>query len=316
MLMFEQLVTAGETWKDQLDIEKLLKTPRRTNRDRIFTVNDKYGFGRSLKLYAGIPEQDSIHGILPHGAAPYGDLGGEPEAPKQELIDKIPCIFTSNDRCFNAFWNAGKRHLFPIGLTSIYTHECIKQEKRTCQGSLFFRSHSTPAVIDSLDDEQAINWLKSLPKSFHPINISVFPFDYHRGIYKRYQEAGFRLVCAGTEYDEGFIWRHLHLIKSHRYILSTGMGTHIFHSVMCGKPTLVRRIDENYTAKHRDFQKTNSQAVGYLQLANHFTQEGEEPNKKQVDLANEFLGTKHLASPETLRRFMELAKQIHERSQN
>ena len=123
-------------------------------------------------------------------------------------------------------------------------------------------------------------------------------------------------MCAGTEYDEGFIWRHLHLIKSHRYILSTGMGTHIFHSVMCGKPTLVRKIDGNYTAKHRDFQKTISQAVGYLQLANHFTQEGEEPNKKQVDLANEFLGTKHLASPETLRRFMELAKQIHERSQN
>ena len=60
--MLEQLVTAGETWKDQLDIEKLLKEPRRINRDCIHTVNDKYGFGRSLKLYAGIPEQDSITG--------------------------------------------------------------------------------------------------------------------------------------------------------------------------------------------------------------------------------------------------------------
>ena len=316
MLMLEQLVTAGETWKDQLDIEKLLKTPRRTNRDRIYTVNDKYGFGRSLKLYAGIPDQDSIHGIVPHGADAYGDLTGEAEAPKQELIDRIPCIFTSSDRCFNAFWNAGKRHLFPIGLASIYTHECIKREKRTCQGSLFFRSHSTPAVINSLDDEQAINWLKSLPKRFHPINISVFPFDYHRGVYRQYKESGFRLVCAGTEYDEDFIWRHLHLIKSHKYILSTGMGTHIFHSVICGRPTLVRKSDEKYTAKHRDFQKRISQVGRYLQLANYFTQEVEEPNKKQIDLANEFLGTKYLANPETLRRFMELAKQIHERSQN
>jgi len=315
MLMLEQLVTAGETWKDQLDIEKLLKAPRRTNRDRIYTVNDKYGFGRSLKLYASIPEQDSIHGIIPHGAGAYGDLGGEPEAPKQELIDKIPCVFTSSERCFNAFWNAGKRHLFPIGLASTYTHECKKQEKRTCQGSLFFRSHSTPAIIDSLDDEQAISWLKSLPKKFHPINISVFPFDYHRGIYKRYQEAGFRLVCAGSEYDEHFIWRHLHLIKSHRYILSTGMGTHIFHSVMCGKPTLVRRVNENYAAKHKDFQKNLLVDRSFQQLADNFAMETEEPNRKQMELTEEFLGTKNLASPETLRRFMDLAKQIHSRYQ-
>ena len=94
------------------------------------------------------------------------------------------------------------------------------------------------------------------------------------------------------------------------------MGTHIFHSVLCGKPTLVKRVDENYTAKHRDFQKNISQVGSYLQLANNFTQEGEEPNNKQIILANEFLGTKYLASPETLKRFMELAKQIHERSQN
>ena len=280
MLMLEQLVTAGETWKDQLDIEKLLKAPRRTNRDRIYTVNDKYGFGRSLKLYAGIPEQDSIHGIIPHGAGSYGDLVGEPEAPKQELIDKIPCIFTSSERCFNAFWSAGKRHPFPIGLASTYTHECIKQEKRTCQGSLFFRSHSTPAIIDSLDDEQAINWLKSLPKKFHPVNISVFPFDYHRGIYKRYQEAGFRLVCAGTEYDENFIWRHLHLIKSHRYVLSTGMGTHIFHSVMCGKPAIIKRIEANARTNHPDFVRELRKSKAFLDLANIFLEERDEPNQR------------------------------------
>ena len=315
MLMPEQLVTAGETWKDQLDIEKLLKRPRQTNRDRIYIVNDKYGFGRSLKHYAGTPEHHSIHGIIPHGAAAYGDLGGEPEAPKQELIDKIPCIFTSSERCFNAFWSAGKRHLFPIGLASIYVHECLKQEKRTGQGSLFFRSHSTAAIIDSLDDEQAISWLKSLPERFHPVNISVFPFDYHRGIYKRYQEAGFRLVCAGTEYDENFIWRHLHLIKSHKYVLSTGMGTHIFHSVMCGKPTLVRRVDENYATKHKDFQKNLIEDRSFQQLADNFAMETEEPNRKQMELAEEFLGTKNLASPETLRRFMDLAKKIHSRYQ-
>ena len=313
--MLEQLVTAGETWKDQSDIGKLLKMPKRSHRDSIYPVNNKYGFGRSLKLYAGIPETASIHGIVPHGASAYGDLRMKPEAPKQELLDDIPCVFTTNERCFQAFWNSGKRHLFPIGLASIYTYECIKNESRSGQGSLFFRSHSTPAIIDSIDDREAITWLKSLPRRFHPINISVFPFDYQRGVYNAYQEAGFKLLSSGSEYDERFIWRHLHLIRSHRYVLSTGIGTHAWHAVMCGRPTIIRRINECYSARHPDFHKNISQNSKYLQLADHFLNELDEPSQKQVDLTSQFLGTNNLASPETLRRFMELAKKIHECSQ-
>ena len=314
MLMFEQLVTAGETWRDQLDVARLLNTPRRTKRDRIYSVNDKYGFGRSLKLYAEMPETAPIFGIIPHGVSTYGCLAEKPEAPKQELIAKIPCIFTSGERCFDAFWNAGKRNLFPIGLSSIYTNEFIKEEKLSPKGSLFFRSHSTQSVVDSLDDEQVIKWLKSLSRKFYPINISVFPFDYKRGIYKRYEEAGFRLVCAGAEYDEGFIWRHLHLIRSHRYILGTGMGTHVFHSIMCGRPVLIRRMNENYSARHPDFQKRIEHISDFNNLAEKFCFELEEPNRQQIKLASYFLGLKNLASPETLRRFIELAQRIHERS--
>ena len=312
--MLEQLVTARETWRDQLDIARLLNTPRRTRRDRIYSVNDKYGFGRSLKLYAKMPETAPIFGIVPHGAGIYGCLGEKPEAPKQELIAKIPCIFTSNERCFDAFWNAGKRHLFPIGLSSIYTHEFIKEEKLSCQGSLFFRPHSTTSVVDLLDDEQVIKWLKSLPRRFYPINVSAFPFDYKRGIYKRYEEAGFRMVCAGAEYDPGFIWRHLHLIRSHRYILGTGMGTHIFHSVMCGRPVLIKRMNENYSAGHPDFWKSIERISNFNNLAEKFFFELEEPNRQQMKLASDFLGLNNLVSPDTLRSFLELAQLIHERS--
>ena len=313
--MHEQLVTAGETWKDQLDIDKLLKQPRRSHKDQIYPVNNKYGFGRSLKIYTGIPDTESIRGIIPHGAGGYGDLNTHPEAPKQELHSKIPCIFTSSERCYKAFWNAGKRHLFPIGLASIYTHECIKSEKRQGQGSLFFRSHSTPAIVDRMSDAEAIEWLKSLPKRFHPINISVFPFDYKRGIYKPYEEAGFRLVCAGSEYDEGFIWRHLHLIKSHRFILSTGMGTHIFHSSLCGKPAIIKRLAENYRTNHPDFIRILPKNKAFLDLANIFLEERDEPSQRQINLSSEFLGTQNLASPETLARFLDLAKRIHQDSQ-
>ena len=169
--------------------------------------------------------------------------------------------------------------------------------------------------MDSLNDAEAIQWLKSLPKRFHPFNISVFPFDHQRGIYKPYEDAGFRLVCAGTEYDEGFIWRHLHLIKSHRFILSTGMGTHIFHSTMCGKPAIVKRLEENYRTNHPDFIRELPKQKAFEDLANIFLEERDEPNQRQIDLSREFLGTNNLASPETLARFLDLAKRIHQDTQ-
>ena len=166
-----------------------------------------------------------------------------------------------------------------------------------------------------MSDAEAIEWLKSLPKRFHPINISVFPFDYKRGIYKPYEEAGFRLVCAGSEYDEGFIWRHLHLIKSHRFILSTGIGTHSFHSSLCGKPAIIKRLAENYRTNHPDFIRILPKNKAFLDLANIFLEERDEPSQRQINLSSEFLGTQNLASPETLARFLDLAKRIHQDSQ-
>ena len=159
-------------------------------------------------------------------------------APKQELIQSIPCNFASNQRCREAFLNAGKQFVFPIGLSSTYAHASIEAHSKTTpaqgNGSIFFRSHSTPAFSDSFDESEIIQWLLSLPKRYHPIRISIFPYDWGQGHYEAYRQAGFELVSAGHTYDPAFIWRHLHLIRRHRYTLSTGMGTHIF-AALCAR---------------------------------------------------------------------------------
>ena len=84
---------------------------------------------------------------------------------------------------------------------------------------------------------------------------------------------------------------------------------------MCGKPAVIKRFTENYKTKHPDFIRELPKQKAFLDLANIFLEERDEPNQRQIDLSREFLGTNNLASPETLSRFMELAKRIHQDSQ-
>ena len=305
------LITAGETWKDQGCLIKLLGARPPKVRDSVYRYNDKYGFSQCLRYVAGLEEATSVYGILTHGIIPYGREDRPAIAPSQEISNKIPCILASNDRCIEAFKNAGKIDIYPIGLTSLYAMACMQREQINGRGSLFFLSHSTPAFNDEVDDAAVIRWLKQLPSRYQPIRISAFPHDLLRGKYKPYKEAGFRVVCAGNAYDPKFIWRHLHLIRSHRYIFSTGIGTHVFHATMCGKPVLIKEIEHKYTIKKRGF-------IAYVRAKQYFQRrikiyaaENEEPNAEQMKLARTQLGMQHMLPPSFLRDTLNKAGKIH-----
>ena len=310
------LITAGETWTDQRSLTKLLEVRPPKVRDSVYKYNDKYGFSQCLRYVAGLEDETSVYGILPHGIIPYGREDCAAIAPSQELSDRIPCILASNDRCIEAFKNAGKTEIFPIGLTSLYAITCMQHEQINGKGSLFFLSHSTPAFNDDVNDETVIQWLKQLPTRYQPIRISAFPHDLARGRYKPYEEAGFRIVCAGSTYDPKFIWRHLHLIRSHRYILSTGMGTHVFHATMCGKPVLIKPTKHTYKIKKPGFINYVRAKQYFQRHASEYHTESQEPKRRQIEIANLQLGRKYTLPPKKLRQSLEAAKIVHLQTAN
>ena len=305
------LITAGETWKDQECLIKLLGARPPKTRDSVYRYNDKYGFSQCLRYVAGLEATTSVYGILPHGIIPYGREDRPAIAPSQEVLERIPCILASNDRCLEAFKNAGKTHILPIGLTSLYAMSCMQREQINGRGSLFFLSHSTPAFNDEVDDDAVIRWLKRLPTRYQPIRISAFPHDLLRGKYKPYEDAGFRVVCAGNAHDPKFIWRHLHLIRSHRYILSTGIGTHVFHATMCEKPVLIKEIEHKYVIKKRGFIDYVRAKQYFQRRVKIYTAECEEPNAEQIKAARMQLGAKYMLPPFRLRESITKARVIH-----
>ena len=245
-------ISLAQTWADQADLEELFQRRRPAHPDRVYPPNDNYGFGPCLRRVAGIAPEESIHAIVPHGHN-YPLIDGRRQAPEQERLDAIPTVLASSDACLEAFRNAGGKRVIPIGLASLYAIHCLEPAAQPPAGSLFFRCHSTGVTQLKLDDDQLIRNLRGLPDRFHPIRICAYWRDWDLGEYEPFLAEEFSLVGAGSHCDPLFIWRHLHLLRSHRYVLSTGVSSHVFHACLLGIPTLILPMPVQRVIRHQSF---------------------------------------------------------------
>ena len=296
-------ISLAQTWADQEDLKGLFERRRPAHPDRIYAPNDNYGFGPCLRRFAGIASEESIHAIVPHGHN-YPLIDGRRQAPAQERIDAIPTVLTSSDACLEAFRNVEGKRVIPIGLASLYAIQCLDPAAPPSSGSLFFRCHSTGVTQLKLDDDQLIRNLRGLPDRFHPIRICAYWRDWDLGEYEPFLAAGFQVVGAGSHSDPLFIWRHLHLLQSHRHVLSTGVSSHVFHACLLGRPTLilpmpVHRVihHQSFTWKIQTYQEMNA-------LRSRFQVERSEPSRDQIALSEWFLGSSYKRSPSELKQIL------------
>ena len=127
----ETLVIAKEKWAAEADLAKLLRQRGRRQHDPIYSYIDKYALDPCLHHFACTQSQQGIPGIIPHGVTPYCTKKNQAIAPKQELIQRIPCIFARNQLCREAFVNASNQFVSPVGLNSTHTHASIEAHSKT-----------------------------------------------------------------------------------------------------------------------------------------------------------------------------------------
>ena len=296
-------ISLAQTWADQADLEGLFQSRRPAHRDRVYPPNDNYGFGPCLRRFAGIAPEESIHAIVPHGHN-YPLIDGRRQAPEQERIDAIPTVLASSDACLEAFRNAGGKRVIPIGLASLYAIHCLEPAEQPPAGSLFFRCHSTGVTQLKLDDDQLIRNLRGLPDRFHPIRICAYWRDWDLGEYEPFLAEGFQVVGAGSHCDPLFIWRHLHLLRSHRYVLSTGVSSHVFHACLLEIPTLILPMPVQRVIRYQNFAWKVQTYQEMHALRSHFQVERSEPSRDQRALSELFLGSSHQRSPSELKQIL------------
>ena len=310
------LLSQEQTWADQSDLNTLFAPKATACSEPIYAANNNYGFSRCLKHFAGLPASEPIYGVVPHGASDYRGPEGTLVAPVQELSPSIPCILASSEDCAQAFRNSGKQQVVTIGLASLYALLCIQQHEPppAREGSLFMRIHGTAACRLEADDAALIAQLKRLPQSYHPIRVCAHWNDWHLGHYKLYNEAGFEVVGAGHLRDDLFIWRHWHLLNSHQRLITSGGGTHVWHAVQLGLPVELVQAPYRYDLAP-SFQHSIwvDQALQNLMQA-HFSTPLAAPNAQQKQLAEGFLGSRHLRTPEALKLILQQAQAIHQRT--
>ena len=155
-----------------------------------------------------------------------------------------------------------------------------------------------------LDDDQLIRNLRGLPDRFHPIRICAYWRDWDLGEYEPFLAEGFQVVGAGSHTDPLFIWRHLHLLRSHRYVLSTGVSSHVFHACLMGQPTLILPMPVQRVIRHQSFAWKVQTYQEMHALRSHFQVERSEPSRDQIALSEWFLGSSHQRSPAELKQIL------------
>ena len=296
-------ISPAQTWADQEDLKGLFQRRRPAHPDRVYPPNDNYGFGPCLRRFAGIAPEEPIHAIVPHGHN-YPLIDGRRQAPAQERIDAIPTVLASSAACLEAFRNVEGKRVIPVGLASLYAIQCLEPTAQPPAGSLFFRCHSTGVTQLKLDDDQLIRNLRGLPDRFHPIRICAYWRDWDLGEYEPFLAEGFQVVGAGSHTDPLFIWRHLHLLRSHRYVLSTGVSSHVFHACLMGQPTLILPMPVQRVIRHQSFAWKVQTYQEMHALRSHFQVERSEPSRDQIALSEWFLGSSHQRSPAELKQIL------------
>lgn len=296
MLSYEQAM------KDQEDLPALL-APKRPRTREIYWGNANYGFARVLKEYAGYPIMRPIQGIYPHGVY-FGTeklFPGERDAP-------VPAVFSYPEFIDRLWREESDKVVFPSASPFLYGLALMEDvplpPKR--EGTVFFAAHSTAKCRVVSAPEKVMALLDSLPDEYQPITVCAHWFDYSIGLHKPYEEHGYRVVSAGHFGDDQFLFRLIHILRSHRVGCTNSLGSTVFYATIMGLPFFVLdappkvTVDPDFAAE-RGQRSTSSERVDMKEaITEIYRTPSLEVNEDQVKISRYMLGADRLKSPEEL----------------
>jgi hypothetical protein len=210
--------------------------------DEIHQWNDFYGHATVLKKHI-LFKIKSLYFTLEHGVS------------IDEIIWHIDknstlrfSVTYSNIRK-KIYENQLKKYVFNIG--SIMNYVDLK-EKYTKNGSIYFLTHSTHEVDVNLNSQLIINELKNLPNNLIPKYVCLYWKDIQRNKHEIFLKNGFKVVTAGHMYDNLFLYRLKEILLNFEILLTSELGSHVFHAYACGLKIIVPNnltnffLDEKY----------------------------------------------------------------------
>ena len=206
--------------------------------------NQLYGKGILTRLVKGIPEEEELHTIIPHG------MSISRCAWSKEIESGLP-IACYSDFSFDKYTYITKKYKsecqpFLLAHPFIKLSKIIKMAKKResseIQGRvLYFPMHSTYSLQAPMhEEEKSIRELIQREQDEGKVvNLCIYFIDYLKlkkaGKWEDYKQRFNKVYCCGHRMEPAFLVNLCILLNEHEYIVSDGISSHTFFAAMMNK---------------------------------------------------------------------------------
>jgi hypothetical protein len=207
----------------------------KSSRER-FYPNEYYGLDLIVKFLLDLDEETTLPFGLPHAVC----FGYQPGWYVYGKREKVKTLVYYNDLDLKVMqrrnckgWIAKCENLFMTLLKIMQFSIETESNAKYRNGLLHFPVHSNSVWRPKSDsyDRNTIAHLKSMLSDFEIVDV-ILPLDSiiaGRGIL--YQDAGFRVISAGSVLDPKFLCRWVNLVSTYQTMSTSHLGSHVFYGL-------------------------------------------------------------------------------------
>lgn len=271
----------------------------------IFPGNEYYGSDRVLKLYAGVPLEQPLKIVVPHGI-----VLNDSYVWQAERRARLPAVFAYSESRVRAYSKSTRKAIFRSAVPFAYAARLVGTQAGERRGTLALPSHSTHHLTAQADFARLADTLVALDGRFQPVTACIYWRDYELGRHRPFVERGLRVVSAGHMHDPAFLFRLAQLFGAHRYSVSNHIGSSAFYAVIAGCAFfLLRDAPASYTGapEHMNSDIALPDAT-HAEVFRAFSGAPEEADQSAA--VRVVAGLDHLLDPEALRACLLAAERL------
>ncbi len=196
-------------------------------------ANHFYGHAQVLARYCGLDGSPRIRGYLQHG----WNIG-DGLARGLTVVPGHP-VFVWSEQTRRRALALGRRNVVVIGAPWVHLLALSAPVTRARAGTIWYPFHGWEGQRVRGDHRRLMRTIQAVETG--PVTVCLYWNEYRtRSIRRRYERAGFRVICHGyrgrhrTGADTHFLDRQLAELRAHRRVASNRLATAIFYGTLAG----------------------------------------------------------------------------------
>lgn len=261
-----------------------------------------YGYAQAIKKYSGV---DRINSALEHGLY-LGDRISTAEGYRTTRS----VITMSQNRVYSFKTHGLNKPILAIGPYIYYADSLLSEEefgalkRELGKVLLVMPVHAAKGTSVEYNHKVLLDFIETIREEYNTVMVCIHFRDVLNNpeCVADYEEKGYKVVCAGNEYDYNFVRRLKSIIMLSDYVLSNSHGTNTGFCLCLGKPQTIV-YDKDLVKKHNSYtaevKKIRDAQVKEIEEA--FSEYSPEITDYQRQVIEKYWGLSLIKSPEELR---------------